>query len=350
MSGPATTSSSSTSGSGPGQSSAPTLAQVARLAGVSIKTASRVFNGERYVAAATTEKVQQAAAMLGFRPNRIARELRQGSRSTLIGMVTGDLANPFYAQVASVLERELRSAGYQLITATSEADATVEDRLVEEFLERRVAGLVVVSSASERHRYLANSAGVPVVFLDRPRTGVSADVVVIDDRAGARMAVQNILLAGHRRIAVIGDRGQLATHQERMRGFTEALAEGGVADVECYVRDEPHTARTAKNVVAAVMSRGLPPTALLTTGSLITMGAITAFQRLNRSAALIGFDDFELAEVLGISVITHDVSEMGREGARLLLDRFASSDLAPRSIVIPCQLLDRGSGHRYELI
>lgn len=329
---------------------APTLAQVARLAGVSIKTASRVFNGERYVAEATTEKVQRAATMLGFRPNRIARELRQGSRSTLIGMITGDLGNPFYAQVASVLERELRSAGYQLITASSEADAAVEERLVEEFLERRVAGLVVVSSASEQHRYLSDAAGVPVIFLDRPRTGVSADVVMIDDGAGARMAVRNVLQAGHRRIALIGDRGQLATHQERMRGFTEALAEGGVTDVECYVRDEPHTARTAKNVVAAVMSRGLPPTALLTTGSLITMGAVNAFQRLNRSAALVGFDDFELAEVLGITVVTHDVAALAREGAQLLLGRLQDAGLPPRSIVIPCRLIDRGSGRRYELI
>lgn len=333
-----------------GVQAAPTLAQVAKLAGVSVKTASRVFNGERYVAEATTEKVQRAADMLGFRPNRIARELRQGSRSTLIGMVTGDLANPFYAQVASVLERELRDAGYQLITATSEADAGAEERLVEEFLERRVAGLVVASSASEHHRYLANSAGVPVIFLDRPKTGVSADVVMLDDGAGARLAVRNVLQAGHRRIAVIGDRGQSATHQERMRGFTEALTGAGVADVECYVRDEPHTARTAKNVVAAVMSRGLPPSALLTTGSLITMGAINAFQRLNRSAALIGFDDFELAEVLGVSVITHDIAALARDGARLLLDRLADSEPPPRTLVIPCRLIDRGSGRRYELV
>ncbi|HEY9293923.1 MAG TPA: LacI family DNA-binding transcriptional regulator [Microlunatus sp.] len=329
---------------------AATLTQVAKLAGVSVKTASRVFNGERYVTAETAEKVQQAAAMLGFRPNRIARELRQGSRSTLIGMVTGDLGNPFYARVASVLENELRTAGYQLITATSEADAGAEDRLVDELLERRVAGLVVVSSASDHHRYLTATGGAPVIFLDRPKTGVSADVVTLDDRAGARLAAQNLLQAGHERVAIIGDRGQLATHRERLSGFAEALTEGGIANWECYVRDEAHTARTAKNVVAAVMSRGLPPTALVTTSSLITMGAITAFQRLNRTAGLIGFDDFELAEVLGISVITHDFAALAREGARLLQDRLRDAEIAPRSVVVPCRLIDRGSATRYELV
>ncbi|QDP96074.1 LacI family transcriptional regulator [Microlunatus elymi] len=329
---------------------APTLAQVAKLAGVSVKTASRVFRGERYVTAETAQKVHQAASMLGFRPNRIARELRQGSRSTLIGMITGDLGNPFYARIASVLERELRAAGYQLITVTSEADGSAEDRLAEELLERRVAGLVVVSSASDHHRYLASPGGAPVIFLDRPKTGVSADVVVLDDRAGARAAVRNLLQAGHERIAIISDRGQLATHRERMTGFSEALVEGGIANWECYVRDEAHTARTAKNVVAAVMSRGLPPTALVTTSSLITIGAITAFQRLNRTAGVVGFDDFELAEVLGISVITHDFAALAREGARLLLDRLQDAGAAPRSIVVPCRLIDRGSAGRYELV
>jgi len=103
-------------------------------------------------------------------------------------------------------------------------------------------------------------------------------------------------------------------------------------------------------VVAAVMSRGLPPTALVTTSSLITMGAITAFQRLNRTAGLIGFDDFELAEMLGISVITHDFAALAREGARLLQDRLRDAEIAPRSVVVPCRLIDRGSATRYELV
>lgn len=322
--------------------SAPTLAEVAKLAGVSPKTASRVFNGERYVSADTAERVQRAAELLGFRPNKLAQELRRGARSTLVGLITGDLANPFYARIASVLEHELRVAGYQLITASSDAEAGTEERLADELLDRRVAALVVVSSASEHHRYLGNGR-TPVVFLDRPRTGVAADTVAIDDRAGARMAVRNLLQARHERIAIIGDRGQLATHRERLAGFAEALEEAGVTGWQCHVRDEPHTANTAKNVVAAVMSHGLPPTALLTTSSLITFGAITAFHRLHRSAGLIGFDDFELAEVLGVTVVAHDVARLAREGARLVLHRVQGGDDPAQSIVVPCRLIDRGS-------
>lgn len=322
--------------------SAPTLAQVAKLAGVSLKTASRVFNGERYVAPSTTEKVQQAAGMLGFRPNRMASELRRGSRSTLIGMVTGDLRNPFYADIASVMERELRPAGYQLITASSD-DPETEGRLVEELLERRVGAVIVVSSAGD-HRYPPVAGQAPMVYLDRPRSGAGGDSVVIDDRAGARMAVKHLIEHGHERIAILGDRGEQPTYQERLRGFTEALTEAGLTSWETYVRDDTHSSRTAKNVVASVMSHGLPPDAFLTTGSQITIGAVTAFQRINRSAALVGFDDFDLADVLGISVIKHDIARLATEGARLVLSRLSGSDAPPEAVVIPCRLLDRGSG------
>jgi LacI family transcriptional regulator len=326
----------------------PTLAQVARLAGVSIKTASRVLNGERYVAAPTSEKVHQAAGMLGFRPNRMASELRRKTRSTLIGMVTGNLGNPFYGDIASVLERRLRPAGYQLITASSD-DPQTESRLVEELLERRVAAVIVVSSTGAQ-RYSQTAGHAPVVYLDRPRIGAGGDSVVIDDRGGARMAVRHLIQHGHKRIAIIGDRGQQPTYQERLLGFTEALTEAGLTTWESYVRDDVHSSRTAKNVVAGVMSQGLTPDALLTTGSRMTIGAINAFQRLNRSAALVGFDDFELADVLRVSVIKHKVSRLASEGAELVLSRLAGNDPPPRPVVIPCRLVDRGSGLRYLLV
>lgn len=336
------------SSNSPADQPLPTLAQVAKLAGVSLKTASRVFNGERYVAEPTIEKVQQAAGMLGFRPNRMASELRRGSRSTLVGMVTGDLGHPFYAEIASVVERELRPAGYQLITASRD-DPETEGRLVEELLERRVAAVVVVSSAGN-HRHPPIGGHAPIVYLDRPPNGAGGDSVVIDDRGGARMAVKCLAGHGHERIAIIGDRGQQPTYQERLCGFTEALAEAGLTSWHSYVSDHAHSPRTAKNVVASVMSHGIPPDALLTTGSRISIGAITAFQRLDRSAALIGFDDFDLADVLKISVIKHDVARLAVEGARLVLERLSGSEDPPQTLVIPCRLVDRGSGSRYLLI
>ena len=132
--------------------SRPTLRQVAALSGVSLKTASRVMNGEQYVAEATAAKVQAAAAQLGFRRNTIARDLRSGARSSSIGLIIGDLANPFYSRIARGAERRLRADGLQLITASSDEDPDLEHRLVADLLERRVSAMLIVTSGRSEER------------------------------------------------------------------------------------------------------------------------------------------------------------------------------------------------------
>src|SRR4051812_31043829 len=143
----------------------PTLTQVAALAGVSLKTASRALNREPNVAPDTGRRVRDAAGLLGYRLNGIARDLRRGATSALVGLISGDLTNPFYSAVASGMEREFRQYGLQLITANNDEDAEQERALVDAFLERRVRALLVVPSA-ERHEYLAAEGdhGVPFVF------------------------------------------------------------------------------------------------------------------------------------------------------------------------------------------
>src|SRR3954465_4700286 len=131
----------------------PTLRQVAALSGVSLKTASRALNGEPYVSAGTAGRVRAAAAQLGFRRNAIARDLRAGARSSLVGLIIGDLANPFYSRVARGAERRRRTAGLQLISASSEEDPALEHRLVSEMFERRVQAMLIVTSATD-HAYL----------------------------------------------------------------------------------------------------------------------------------------------------------------------------------------------------
>ena len=126
----------------------PTLTQVAALAGVSLKTASRALNAEPNVAPDTGRRVQEAADLLGYRLNGIARELRRGATSALVGLISGDLANPFYSAVASGIERELRQHGLQLITANNDEDAELERELVDAFL--RAAGARAAGRAERR--------------------------------------------------------------------------------------------------------------------------------------------------------------------------------------------------------
>lgn len=345
--------------------SRPTLRQVAAVAGVSVKTASRALRGEGYVASATAVRVHEAARQVGFRLNALASELRRGGSSNLVGLVTGDLANPFYANVAGGVERELRARGLQLVTASTDEDPVAEQDLIDALLQRRVRALLIASSSTD-HAHLADEAGhgVPLVFVDRPPVGVRADTVVIDNRAGAIAAIEHLIAGGHRRIAVVADLSRLATQQARIDGVGDAMSDAGIDDWQELFRQDAHDVSAAQVTVDELLNRPDPPTALFTLNNRITAGALRALQqaridgRLDARAgrdpqssarglpALIGFDDFELSDVLGVSVIGYAAEEMGRTAATLALDRMDGVDHPAQTVVLPTRLIQRGSGER----
>jgi LacI family transcriptional regulator len=323
----------------------PTLRHVAELSGVSVKTASRALNGHQHVAEATAHRVRQAAERLGFRLNGIARELRSGATSRSVGLIIGDLANPFYSKIARGAERLLRARGLQLITTSTDENPALERALIGEMVERRVRALLVVPSSGD-HGYLEAERrhGLPVVFLDRPPVGVSADTILMDNRAGARTAIHHLLTAGHRRIGLIGDFSRLATQRERIAGFGDAMRAGGVPDWQRYLRSDSHDVDSAERLTRELLSLPHPPTALFTTNNRNTTGALRALREHRRRPALVGFDDFDLADVLGVTVVAHDPVEMGRIAAQLALSRMDGSTDEPKTVVLPTWLVARGSG------
>jgi LacI family transcriptional regulator len=325
----------------------PTLTQVAALAGVSLKTASRALNREPNVAPATGRRVHDAADLLGYRLNGIARELRRGATSALVGLISGDLTNPFYSAVASGIERELRQHGLQLVTANNDEDAELERALVDAFLERRVRALLVVPSG-DRHEYLAieGNRGVPFVFLDRPPDGLAADVVLIDNAGGARAAGEHLLAGGHRRIALVADLARMAPQRGRIDGFVSAMEAAGNAEWEPYLRTDVHDVRRAERTVRDLLELDPAPTALFTTNNRLTTGALRVLRDRPGPPALIGFDDFDLADVIGTTVVAHDAMAMGREAARLAFQRISGHSGPARTIVISTSVIARGSGER----
>ncbi|MFF5226938.1 LacI family DNA-binding transcriptional regulator [Dactylosporangium sp. NPDC000521] len=327
-------------------SSRPSLAQVAALSGVSVKTASRALSGEGYVAVETKARVQNAADELGYRLNRTARELRRGGNtSTLVGLLSGDLANPFYSRLASGLERELRMHGLQLITASTDENPEWERRLTDSLLERRVRGLVVVSTMAE-HGHLAAERrhGSPFVFVDRPPVDLTADAVLLDNRGGAKSAAEHLLERGHRRIGIVGDLSRLTTHQDRVEGFAEAMEAAGITGWRDYLLEDAHDVDKAERAVRSLLARDPAPTAVFTTNNRITTGALRALRASgSRDKALIGFDELDLGDVLGVTVVAHDPEEMGRHAARLLLARLEGDDGPARRVILPTRLIERST-------
>jgi LacI family transcriptional regulator len=326
----------------------PTMRDVARHAGVSLKTVSRVVNGEVGVRPDTAEKVNAAMTALGFRRNDIARALRGGKRTRSLGLVIKDVANPFYSQIARGVEEVARAHDLFVISACSDEDPARERHLIRSLCERRVDGLLVVPSGADHH-YLVPELrmGTSAVFIDRPpEEAIEADVVLIDNVGGARAAVAHLLAHGHRRIACLSDLPGIFTARERRRGYDEALRAAGVTVDESLVRVGQHDVAAAQAAMAELLALGDAPTAVFTGNNRLTIGALRAIQAAGSGTALVGFDDFELADMLAtpVTVVAHQPAEMGRRAAELLCRRMAGEDLPPQRVVLPTRLIVRGSG------
>lgn len=321
-----------------------TMREVAALAGVSLKTVSRVVNAEPGVRESVRVRVDAAVDRLDYRHHRGASDLRRlGRRTGAIGVLVQDIANEFSAALLRALEDAARGHGLVLLAASLDEDPERERALVAEMVARRVDGLVLMP-ASARQEYLAveQRAGLPVVFVDRPPQGLEADSVCVDNVAGAEMAVRHLLAAGHRRIAFLGDLAGIHTARERHRGWAGALSEAGLAPDPALAVLDLRRAEQAEEALTAMMSWPNPPTAVLLGRNALSVGALRAVHRVRAQdpgaalPALVGFDDLELADLLDppLTVVHQDVGLMARTATRLLVERIAGSREPSRAVVL----------------
>jgi LacI family transcriptional regulator len=325
----------------------PTMRDVADAAGVSLKTVSRVFNREPNVRVDVRERVEGAAVAMGFRRNMTAKNLRTGEAVSSIGLVIADLLNPFYAAIATAVEAVANRHMATMIIGSSAEDPARERQIVTELLERHVDGLIVVPTGLD-HRYLEprRRLGVHVVFVDRPGNGIEADSVVLDNVEGARRATEHLLGSGHRRIGFVGDSEIVQTAQERLAGYRIALDEAGVGFDPALVAFGSPRSELAEVAARRLLSAENPPTAIFAENNRNCIGVVRAIRALDRPVGVVGFDDFELADLLTVpvTVVGYDPGELGRAGAELLFSRMGGDLRPPQRIVIPTRLIVRGSG------
>jgi LacI family transcriptional regulator len=326
----------------------PTMKDIADRVGVSIKSVSRVLNGEGGVSPATAQRILDVASDLGFRRNDLARDLRRGNRTGTIGLVLRRSSTRFYDDLIRGVEEVAEQHGALVITAGSRTAERERETLLA-LSSRRVDGLLVEPNGPD-HSFLAaeQAMGTPVVFVDRPPRRLSADTVLSDDFAGGRDATAHLIAHGHHRIGVIGASADIYTVRERVRGYENALSAAGIPTDGRLIRANRQTADESRAAVAELLSTPEPPTALFTLNNVCTVGAARALRDagVGGRVALIGFDDFDLADLLTppVTVIAHDVVEMGRTAAELLFARLDGLSDPPREITLPCSLIARGSG------
>jgi LacI family transcriptional regulator len=323
-----------------------TMNDLAVAAGVSLKTVSRVINGEPGVTPQTLQKVEAAIEALGYQRNDLAASLRSGVGSNTIGLVIEDVANPFYSRVAQAVEDIAREHASLLITTSAREDPARERELVTALLRRRVDALLIVPAGPD-HRYIARAGFVGhTVFLDRPPARTDADTVLIDNAAGAQLAVAHLLRQGHHRVAIVGDMRNLYTAGERMDGYTRALERGGLKPEPELVSMGHSTWESAHAAVLHLLElpRSRRPTAIFAANNRCTVGAMHALQGDNHAVGLVGFDEFELADLLGVTVVRTDPYRIGQVAAQLAFSRIDGDERPPQRVMLPVDLIVRGSG------
>lgn len=351
-----------------------TIADVARLAGVSTATAGRVLGGYGYTSGSKKDQVLKAAQKLGYRPNALARGLITGKTRT-IGVVAGDIQNPFYASVIRGISNIAEREGFGLLITNSDESLKQETKAVELLVEKQVDGLIVspCDTRVASHLRALHASGLPLVLIDRAVDGLEVDQVGTANVAAARDAVQSLIQTGHRRVGLIAELVEedgggverfveralggepvetraLYPSWQRLLGYVQAhqLARLPV-DVALVRRVGKYSAESAEGTTLELLRSADRPTALFTSDGTMSEGAMSAIAKLGLSIpedlSLVGFDDLDWMAFLppGITTVAQPRTAMGEMAARMLLQQIEGEKSPARVVLMPASLVARGS-------
>jgi len=330
-----------------------TLKDVARMAGVSAATVSRVLQDHPRISERTKTNVRACIAALGYTVNNVARSLKT-SRSRTIGFVCPELTNSFFMMVAKGAEDELKNAGCSLILCNSRENAQEEGARLQLLMEQCVDGIILIpATRSAAHLGAVRDAGIPVVTVDRTFEDWPTDAVLVDNVGGSRAATEALLAKGCRRIAYIGGDRSFLTARERDEGYRLALAGQGIPVEEQIVRYGDFHAESGYELMRELMRMDAPPDTVFIANYFMYLGAVRWLfeedaRRLRENqgprapVTLANFDNLEHLSVFGGSeiVVEQPIQDLGQQAARMLLERVdGNREGYPRTIRLGTTLI-----------
>lgn len=332
-----------------------TLVDVAKAAGVAPMTVSRTLSGHPYVAEETAKRVRAAIRSLGYRPNLAARML-VGQRSTSIGLIVPDIADPFFATVSRSVQLAARKAGHTVWLAMSDGDVLTEKAELEQMLYHPVDGIILAPVSSRAKHLNAAAAGtIPIVTIDRPIESATTDSIEVENQAGARLGVEHLLLHGFRRIACIATDYHLRSIRLRVAAYETLLESRKLRPRKVIIREKEEVFAAVQNLLKSRYR----PDALFATNNFCTMQVIQALHtlgmRMPKDIALIGFDDLDFYPLMEppITALRQPLAEIGRTAGQLLLDRVRGDGPSLHAqITLPVDLIVRescGCTHQHQL-
>lgn len=326
------------------------MREVATTSGTSLKTVSRVFNDVPTVDPILKEKVLRAAKKLNYIPNMTAGSLRRtNGKTNTVGILLEDIANPFSSALYRIYEDYAAENGYVILAGSHDEDATREHALVNLFISRRVDGLLIAPSCKD-HAHLKREvrSGVHFGFVDRPPINFEADVVLSTNHVGAFDAVKHLIGFGHKRIAFLGDDPAIYTAQERYSGYIKALKAAKINLDSSLVFKGFSSEADAIARIRELLRGSNAPTAFFASQNLLTLVVLKALRAegLEKSIAVVGFDDIPAAELLtpGVTLVKQDIAEIGRRSIEMLFSRINGNLNSYVTEVVPTTLIPMGSG------
>jgi LacI family transcriptional regulator len=326
-----------------------TIVDVARAAGVSTATVSRVLNNHPQVDPRLAATVLQAVKDLGYRPSRVARSLRT-RRNRVWALIISDVrTGPFFGDVVRGVEDVAYGAGYSLFLCNTDEDPSKEASYVELAVAESVGGVILTPSGPRTDLSPLVDFGIPVVLVDRALPGQQADSVVVDNVSGAYDAVTHLLAGGYRRVACITGPLSITTGYQRHIGYAKALQAAGVAEDDSLVRVADFRERGGELAMVDLLSQAEPPDAVFVTNHLMAVGALQAIAKaklvIPADIAIVSFDDMPWAALLHppLTAVAQPAYDLGFESARLLLSRLEGYSGAARTVTLTPSLQIRAS-------
>jgi LacI family transcriptional regulator len=329
-----------------------TIREVAKLAGVSVATVSRVLNGSTKVDSLLAKRVQAASAQLQYQPSRAARILA-GRASMLIGLLVTDMQNPFYLDLIRGVEAVLQQHGYLVIVCNTLENVQKEQQYLEILAAESVAGAIVVPTRSwNSGMEHLRKRNIPIVAVDRRVEDRSIDCVIIDNMAAAQEAVTHLINNGYRRIGVIGGPKGVPNADERVAGYRQALKNAGIPrEAALEQRGALIDAETGFRLTTKLLNLSSPVEAIFTANNRLTVGALRAIyaqhKRIPDDIALVGFDEvfWTIPELVSITSVIQSAYELGSAAANRLIQRLQKQDTPRQEIILQHQLVIRESSH-----
>jgi LacI family transcriptional regulator len=326
-----------------------TMADVARVAGVSITTVSHVVNGTRPTSPHTAQRVHAAIERTGYSQNTIARALAR-ARTQSIGLAISGLGNPYFTDVIAAVEARAGRAGHTVLLGDTHDDPEQELRIVRALVERRVDGLLLSPSPSAGEhalRYLA-AQELPVVLLDRFLPAGLDQGGTENERPTAAL-VEHLAGLGHRRIAMVAGLAGVSTTDERVRGYRLALARRGLPEDGALVVEGGSNSELARAAALRLLELPEPPTAIVSGNNVMTIGVLRALAerslRVPDDVALVAFDDFEWADLFAprLTVVRQPTAQLGERAVELLLSRLEAPGTPARTVRLDATFVHRDS-------